>query len=114
MYEKESAVESKARGGGANTFMDESFQGYPHLLDEEAGKFSRSTTPGLRVYYPGTSRPIGIGSYTIEQKIGNHTYLYEVESYWDPEKKQPRQRRKYLGKKILKVDTWFDLEPEVR
>ena len=35
-------------------------------------------------------------SYTIEQKIGNHTYLYEVESYWDPEKKQPRQRRKYL------------------
>jgi transposase len=37
--------------------------------------------------------------YTIEQKIGNHTYLYEVESYWDPEKKQPRQRRKYLGKK---------------
>ena len=38
-------------------------------------------------------------SYTIEQKIGNHTYLYEVESYWDPEKKQPRQRRKYLGKK---------------
>src|ERR671932_1055116 len=62
MYEKESAVESKARGGGANTFMDESFQGYPHLLDEETGKFSRSTTPGLRVYYPGTMRPIGIGS----------------------------------------------------
>jgi hypothetical protein len=62
MYEKESAVESKAMGGGANTFMDESFQGYPHLLDEETGKFSRSTTPGLRVYYPGTMRPIGIGS----------------------------------------------------
>jgi hypothetical protein len=38
-------------------------------------------------------------SYTIEQRIGNHTYLYEVESYWDPEKKQPRQRRKYLGRK---------------
>lgn len=37
--------------------------------------------------------------YTIEQRIGNHTYLYEVESYWDPEKKQPRQRRKYLGRK---------------
>jgi len=38
-------------------------------------------------------------SFTIEQKIGHHTYLYEVESYWDPEKKQPKQRRKYLGKK---------------
>jgi hypothetical protein len=38
-------------------------------------------------------------SFTIEQKIGHHTYLYEVESYWDPEKKQSRQRRKYLGKK---------------
>jgi hypothetical protein len=70
MYEKESAVESKARGGGANTFMDESFQGYPHLLDEETGKFSRSTTPGLRVYYPGTMRPIGIGSKALfENKL---------------------------------------------
>jgi hypothetical protein len=38
-------------------------------------------------------------SFTIEQKIGHYTYLYEVESYWDPEKKKPRQRRKYLGKK---------------
>jgi hypothetical protein len=38
-------------------------------------------------------------SYIVEQRIGNHTYLYEVESYWDREKKQPRQRRKYLGKK---------------
>jgi transposase len=40
-------------------------------------------------------------SYTVEQKIGNHTYLYEVESYWDSKKKQPRQRRKYLGRKDL-------------
>lgn len=38
-------------------------------------------------------------SYQINQKIGNHVYVYEVESYWDPYKKQPRQRRKYLGKK---------------
>lgn len=38
-------------------------------------------------------------SYIIEQKIKGHTYLYEVESYWDPDKKQSRQRRKYLGKK---------------
>lgn len=38
-------------------------------------------------------------SYVIEQKIKGHVYLYEVESYWDSEKKQSRQRRKYLGKK---------------
>ncbi|GFP21447.1 hypothetical protein HKBW3S06_00674 [Candidatus Hakubella thermalkaliphila] len=38
-------------------------------------------------------------SYRVNQKIGNHIYVYEVESYWDPVKKQPRQRRKYLGKK---------------
>jgi len=37
--------------------------------------------------------------YRVNQKIGNHIYVYEVESYWDPVKKQPRQRRKYLGKK---------------
>jgi len=38
-------------------------------------------------------------SYTIEQKIGKHIYVYEVESYRDSEKKQPGQRRRYLGKK---------------
>jgi transposase len=38
-------------------------------------------------------------AYTIEQKIGKHIYLYEVQSYWDKEKKQPRQKRRYLGKK---------------
>jgi transposase len=38
-------------------------------------------------------------SYIIEQKIKGHVYLYEVQSYWDPKKKQARQRRKYLGKK---------------
>jgi transposase len=38
-------------------------------------------------------------SYIIEQKIGNAIYLYEVESYWNAQKKQPRQRRRYIGKK---------------
>jgi len=38
-------------------------------------------------------------SFRIEQKVGKHIYLYEVESYWDKEKKQPRQKRTYLGKK---------------
>ena len=41
--------------------------------------------------------------YIIEQKIGKHVYVYEVQSYWDPEKKQPRQKRKYLGKKDPKT-----------
>ena len=26
------------------------------------------------------------------------TYVYESESYWDKEKKQPRSRRKLIGK----------------
>jgi len=38
-------------------------------------------------------------SYTIEQKVKNHIYLYQVESYWGKEKKQSRQKRIYLGKK---------------
>jgi len=42
-------------------------------------------------------------SYIIEQKIGKHTYMYEVESYWDKTKKQPRQNRKYIGKKHPKT-----------
>jgi len=37
--------------------------------------------------------------YIINQKVGKHTYAYEVVSYWDKEKKQPRQRRKFLGKR---------------
>ncbi|MCD6121473.1 MAG: hypothetical protein J7K04_06520, partial [Spirochaetales bacterium] len=42
-------------------------------------------------------------SYTIEQKVKNHIYLYQVESYWDKEKKQSRQKRIYIGKKNLKT-----------
>lgn len=48
-------------------------------------------------------------SYTVKQKINGRVYLYEVVSYWDKDKKQPRQRRTYLGpekhssdKKLLK------------
>lgn len=37
--------------------------------------------------------------FTIEQKIKGRIYLYEVEKYWDKEKKQSRQKRKYLGPK---------------
>jgi len=38
-------------------------------------------------------------AYRVEQRVGKYTYIYEVESYWDKEKKQPRQKRTYLGKK---------------
>ena len=31
--------------------------------------------------------------FTVDQKVGKHIYVYEVYSYWDKEKKSPRQRR---------------------
>jgi len=37
--------------------------------------------------------------YQIEQKVKGKTYLYDVESYWDKDKQQSRQRRTYLGRK---------------
>lgn len=40
-----------------------------------------------------------IMSFNVDQKVGKYTYVYEAESYWDKEKKQPRQRRKFLGRK---------------
>jgi transposase len=36
-------------------------------------------------------------SYIVHQKIRGKVYAYEAEGYWDPVKKQARQRRKYLG-----------------
>jgi len=36
-------------------------------------------------------------SYTVKQKIGGKLYAYEAHSYWDPKKKQSRQKRRYLG-----------------
>lgn len=40
-------------------------------------------------------------AYKVNQKVGRYTYVYEAESYWDKDKKQSRQRRKYLGRKDL-------------
>jgi transposase len=40
-------------------------------------------------------------SFNVEQKIGKTVYVYEVTSYWDKEKNQPRQKRKILGKRDL-------------
>lgn len=38
-------------------------------------------------------------AYRVTRQVGKHLYGYEVESYWDPEKKQPRQRvLRFLGR----------------
>jgi transposase len=37
--------------------------------------------------------------YVIDQKVGKHIYVYEVHSYWDKNKKSPRQQRVKIGKR---------------
>jgi transposase len=37
--------------------------------------------------------------FMVEQQVGDAVYVYEVSSYWDKAKKQPRQKRTFLGKK---------------
>ena len=37
-------------------------------------------------------------SYIVKQKIGKNIYAYEAVSYYDKKKKQPRQKRTYLGR----------------
>ena len=36
-------------------------------------------------------------AFKFDQKIGKYTYTYNIESYWDKDKKQPRQRRIFLA-----------------
>jgi transposase len=36
-------------------------------------------------------------SYIVKQEVKGRIYAYEVKSYWDSEKKQARQKRRYLG-----------------
>jgi transposase len=38
-------------------------------------------------------------SFIVSQKIKGRIYLYNVESYWDKDKKKARQRRTYIGPK---------------
>jgi len=38
-------------------------------------------------------------SFIVSQKIKGRIYLYQVESYWDKDKKKARQRRTYIGPK---------------
>jgi len=42
-------------------------------------------------------------AFIVEQKIKGRIYLYNVESYWDKEKKQSRQKRTYIGPKNRKT-----------
>ncbi len=42
-------------------------------------------------------------AYIVEQPIKGNIYLYRVESYWNKEKRQPRQHRIYLGPKEKKT-----------
>lgn len=42
-------------------------------------------------------------AFIFKQKIKKHIYFYQIESYWDKNKKQPRQKRIFLGKKDPKT-----------
>jgi transposase len=53
-------------------------------------------------------------SYKIEQKINGRIYVYEVESYWDKEKKQARQRRRYICPKERVYETSKSKAEEVK
>ncbi len=44
-------------------------------------------------------------AYRIEKHSGDAIYVYEAISYWDVELQQPRQKRRYLGKKDAKTGT---------
>ncbi len=44
-------------------------------------------------------------SFPIEKKVGNSIYLYEATSFWDSEKKQPRQKRAYLDNLVKNEPT---------
>jgi transposase len=43
-------------------------------------------------------------SYIVKQKIKGQIYLYRTISYWDKDKKQPRQKREYIGKQDAKTN----------
>jgi len=45
---------------------------------------------------------MGIMSFVRYKKFGNKEYAYEVTAYWDPVKKKPRQKSRYLGVAVNK------------
>jgi len=47
-------------------------------------------------------------SFIRYKRFGNKEYAYEVETYWDPEAKRPRQKTKYLGVVVDKEKKVFE------
>ena len=47
-------------------------------------------------------------SFIRYKRFGNKEYAYEVETYWDPEAKRPRQKTKYLGVVVDKEKKIFE------
>jgi transposase len=52
--------------------------------------------------------------YIVDQKVGKYTYVYEVHSYWDKEKKGARQQRIRIGKRDPKTGEFIKLEKKRR
>jgi len=47
-------------------------------------------------------------SYIRYKRFGKKEYAYEITSYWDPFKKKPRQKVKYIGVVIDKDEGVFE------
>ena len=49
-------------------------------------------------------------SFIRYKKFGKQEYAYEVTSYWDLERKKPRQKQKYLGVVVDKEKGIFKMK----
>jgi hypothetical protein len=49
-------------------------------------------------------------SYVIKRRVKDTIYLYKVTSYWDKEKKQPRQKSVYIGKQDVKTQKIIEVQ----
>lgn len=52
--------------------------------------------------------------FTVDQKVGKYTYVYEVRSFWDKEKKGARQQRIRIGKRDPETGVFIPLEKKRR
>ena len=52
--------------------------------------------------------------FIVNQKVGKYTYVYEVYSYWDKEKKGARQQRIRIGKRDPETGEFIKLEKKRR
>jgi len=53
-------------------------------------------------------------SFIRYKKFGNQEYAYEVTSYWDPDRKKPRQKQKYLGVVVDKENGIFRMKRKIQ